>query len=290
MIENDTRHIVLSDQLWEEFLIRPDKHRLEFTNHAYRKFPPSWQLSLRVLAQHFLLYIERGRVAGEINKAPLVLQPGNLVWIGPTTPHAFKPQSKEPITFRLFRFRPKIGERQIAFTAPYLIQKNAQDMLWLLSALLLEIDQTSDLADKRRRSLLFLLYTNIAQNQNSLEKSSSQLSTHQQKAIQDDIYKKQPLLPTPQELAKLAQLSLDYFTIKFRNTYGLPPRKWLLKKRIQYASELLAEQAHLTIGQIAEELGYADLFLFSRQFKQVTGETPSAYRNRTSQGNLEYVE
>lgn len=37
-------------------------------------------------------------------------------------------------------------------------------------------------------------------------------------------------------------------------------------------------ESTLNVSQIALELGYRDVFLFSRQFKSVMGENPSAYR------------
>ena len=46
---------------------------------------------------------------------------------------------------------------------------------------------------------------------------------------------------------------------------------------VSRARQLLAETG-LTISQIAEALGFRDVFFFSRQFTQRTGQTPSAYR------------
>ena len=50
-----------------------------------------------------------------------------------------------------------------------------------------------------------------------------------------------------------------------------------LAARLARARQLLAETG-LTISQIAETLGFRDVFFFSRQFTQRTGQTPSAYR------------
>jgi AraC-like DNA-binding protein len=47
--------------------------------------------------------------------------------------------------------------------------------------------------------------------------------------------------------------------------------------RTARARQLLAETGH-TISQIAETLGFCDVFFSSRQFTQRTGQTPSAYR------------
>ncbi len=79
------------------------------------------------------------------------------------------------------------------------------------------------------------------------------------------------------DLAKLLNLSHDYFSRIFRNTYGKSPRAWLLKQRLLYASILLKESTS-TITQIANKLGYPDIYLFSRQFHRFFGVCPKKWR------------
>lgn len=51
----------------------------------------------------------------------------------------------------------------------------------------------------------------------------------------------------------------------------------MILARIQRAKYLLANSS-LSVGQIAESLGYADIFPFSRQFKKKTGQSPRGFR------------
>ena len=72
-------------------------------------------------------------------------------------------------------------------------------------------------------------------------------------------------------------LSSDYFSRAFRATVGQPPRTWLAEQRIQSAAAWLRE-SDLNVSEIADAMGYSDVFLFSQQFKKYVGVSPSTYR------------
>jgi AraC-like DNA-binding protein len=52
---------------------------------------------------------------------------------------------------------------------------------------------------------------------------------------------------------------------------------FIVEARLNRARQLLLEST-LSVSQIADELGYEDVFFFSRQFKERTGRTPTEYR------------
>lgn len=62
----------------------------------------------------------------------------------------------------------------------------------------------------------------------------------------------------------------------FVDIYGVTPGAYRIRCRISRACELLKNG--LSVNAIADELGYADSFQFSKQFKQHTGMAPSHYR------------
>ena len=74
-----------------------------------------------------------------------------------------------------------------------------------------------------------------------------------------------------------------YLTHLFKDTLGIPPLKYLIKKRVSLAKKLLAE-TDKPIGDVAKACGYVDVAYFCRVFKNVEGTTPLAYR-RLSRGN-----
>ena len=79
------------------------------------------------------------------------------------------------------------------------------------------------------------------------------------------------------DLASTAGYSADHFTRAFKEALGRTPQDFVVHARIERARQLLAESS-LPIGRIAELLGYASPYFFSRQFRQLTGRTPREHR------------
>ena len=83
------------------------------------------------------------------------------------------------------------------------------------------------------------------------------------------------------DLAKQASMSVPNFCAEFKKYVGVPPIKHLIKVRLQQAWYLLYEHK-LSVEEIAERVGYHDIFHFSKQFKKHFGVTPSYVRKPTS--------
>lgn len=79
------------------------------------------------------------------------------------------------------------------------------------------------------------------------------------------------------DLARAAGLAPAYFARRFAATVGCAPREWLVAERMRRAATLLLEH-DVPIGAIADQLGYGDLFLFSRQFRRAFGVSPRGWR------------
>ena len=69
---------------------------------------------------------------------------------------------------------------------------------------------------------------------------------------------------------------------RFADAVGTSPHGYLLQCRAAAARELLGS-TDLPIKAVADRLGYRDVYFFSRQFRQLVGVPPAAYR-RTRQG------
>src|SRR5947209_16564595 len=82
-----------------------------------------------------------------------------------------------------------------------------------------------------------------------------------------------------QALARVAYISPAHFSRQFRATFGETPHRYLQRRRVERAMELLRE-TELAVTEICLEVGWVSLGTFSRTFSEIVGEAPSAYRER----------
>jgi len=85
------------------------------------------------------------------------------------------------------------------------------------------------------------------------------------------------LLQELRDLAEAAALSPDHYTRIFKKLAGCSPRQFIQEVRLERACQLLRETP-LQISEIADQVGYADVFQFSRIFKSRIGKAPSRWR------------
>jgi AraC-like DNA-binding protein len=82
---------------------------------------------------------------------------------------------------------------------------------------------------------------------------------------------------TLEQMAKLARLSRTSLLRVFRQATGKSPIDYLIGLRIEAAKRLLRQSERL-MTDIALDTGFGDSNYFARQFRLVTGTTPTAYR------------
>jgi AraC-like DNA-binding protein len=82
-------------------------------------------------------------------------------------------------------------------------------------------------------------------------------------------------------LARVAHVSPAHFARQFRLVFGETPHRYLQRRRIERAMELLRDTDR-PVTEVCLDVGFAGLGTFSRTFGAVVGESPSAYRSRTA--------
>lgn len=75
------------------------------------------------------------------------------------------------------------------------------------------------------------------------------------------------------ELANVVQMSPYYFTRLFKQSTGLTPHQYVIRRRVERAKQLLL-QGKLTIAQVAYTVGFAHQSHLNRHFKRWLGMTP----------------
>lgn len=80
-------------------------------------------------------------------------------------------------------------------------------------------------------------------------------------------------------IAAAAHVSKYHFVRSFAATYGESPMRYLTRRRIERAQDLL-RTANLTITEVCMLVGFSSLGSFSARFRELVGETPTGYRDR----------
>jgi len=79
------------------------------------------------------------------------------------------------------------------------------------------------------------------------------------------------------DVAENIGISSDYLAKLFRQVIGISPIEYMKTYRISVAMERL-KNPNESISSISSELGFRDISHFSRQFKQVTGKSPTSFK------------
>lgn len=79
------------------------------------------------------------------------------------------------------------------------------------------------------------------------------------------------------DLAALLDISQFHFSHLFKQTLGVSPYQYLLQQRVERAKQLL-KQTDRSIMEIAFQCGFSSHSHLSKQFRQLTGLTPKAFR------------
>lgn len=77
-------------------------------------------------------------------------------------------------------------------------------------------------------------------------------------------------------LAKICNISESYLKKLFIKKFGIPPVKYIVQLKINYACDLLRTGLY-SISDVSEICGYNNSHFFSRQFKEYLGISPTTF-------------
>jgi AraC family transcriptional regulator len=80
-----------------------------------------------------------------------------------------------------------------------------------------------------------------------------------------------------QHLAEIAQLSRYHFGRAFKRSFGEPPHRYHMSRRMERAKSLLEERGR-SVTEVGLMLGFAETSSFTTSFRRAVGLTPSDYR------------
>lgn len=261
-----------------------------------------WYTPPRRLLDYLLLFVQEGECLAEVEGRDYLLRRGDICFIQPDTLHSLRGRTNTVtpyIHFDLFYnprreegFPTRGGQVSLA-DLDHLLQPRLDDLGWIdvpvqlepphpphVHSTILRMVEEWQAGDELSRieanhlacGLMLTIFRQygatpmtLARGRHSLNWVPSYLS----------FQIGEPL--TVADMAKRANLSPSRFSHLFRQRYGIAPHQYFLRLRVAHAQELL-RGTDLTLREIAESCGFADVHHFSKAFKRVTGITPGAFR------------
>jgi AraC-like DNA-binding protein len=263
-------------------------------------------LKPRIIFDYELLYLLKGNLKVFIDGKEYMLTPGSMVLFKPGKCHEFVLLGNDeahmphvhfdaefyddykavPINFKL---REQCSHEELGLIRPDILSEslNFPDVLSIdnhkeVLKLLLDIIGYSERGDAdsillQRALMLNILYliqtglkakndTLFFKNSRNLELSSRYIIEHYNEKIYID------------QLSKIACLSTYHFERLFKKSYGISPQGFQMRYRIEKSKELI-KFTSMSLGSIAEKVGYADIHSFNKAFKRLVGIPPSKYRD-----------
>jgi len=264
---------------WLKDLLSPGTRlELRLMNLSGRlRMPRNWVASSPGLSEHLFYYVAEGGFEGTAGGRSVALSAGDMIWIEPGVPFSFQMGNFASLAVWRFRLNLLRRKRPVAAPEPVCLVSPAKNCLRWMEAIVDESSTDEPWLELRLKGLLASLTTEIFHNLIAVQVGAGELSRGQKNALIAAVEQAGHKRLRVNDLARVVQLSPDYFTRCFRRSFGLPPRRWLVEQRMRHAALRLLE-SDMRVGEIAGEFGYPDVFAFSKQFKLITGSSPLAYR------------
>lgn len=199
---------------------------------------------------------------------------GDFYVIPPHTP--FDRWVTKPLTVHFFRFTLEQDPPVPLPTGRFRLRsERGEETLRLLTETLNSTEKGTEILQKHYLADLFLQY--YAETVCSPKKEGTGDETVQR--VLEILRRSYADRCSLGEIAALVGISPSGLIKKFRKTVGVPPQRVLTELRIRRAKELLVDTP-LPVGEIAERVGFENIYYFSKVFKKETTLSPLEYRKR----------
>lgn len=264
----------------------PTIYRVRLASHCNRvRCEPGWHLGPEWaprLRDYDLWFVSAGRGRMTTNDGEVALTPGLGLWMRPGRRYEATHDPATPLIVNVFHFTLLAPPR--GFTPPVEVLRTAHpDFVEAVMRRILALHAKPGATARASAEALFgALLGELVRETTTRPTDPAEpgLDQHHREIIQRlaaEIRENPGGAHSVTALAQTAGYSVDHFSRVFAKITGQRPQEWIIAARLARARQLLAETG-LTVSQVAEALGFRDVFFFSRQFTQRTGQTPTAYR------------
>lgn len=267
-----------------------------------------WDLPTRVIFDYECVFLESGELDVVVNGAHYHAEPGNILFFRPRQPHAMHVIGNAPIhqphihfdlvedemspyVYISFADLPDIDPKEYALFRPDIIDefcpnlppvirlRNSKGIEGLLMSIIHEKENRMIHSDMLANGLFLQLFSTLLREVALNSQDGEKLASHQNIAQQVREYLNRNLDRdlSLDELSESIHISKYHLCRQFKQAFGVSPIQYHLDSRINRAKELLVTTS-LSIGTIAETVGFQSIYSFSRAFKKRENVSPSVYR------------
>jgi len=263
--------------------------------------PIPWLISMRILFEYELIYLEKGYLEITVDDRLYHLSPGDVILFCPGQPHEIRSAGTEkisqphilfdleydqysdriPISFRNIDAFSEEEKRMIRINAfsnlesPLLKIDHPEHFLSLFYDVIDTWEAGKDLymLECKHKMIRLLLYLFKCNPSMVMQKQSVPLPSLE--SVRDYIDNNFTNTITLDTLSDMFHINKFHLTRRFREEFGLPVIQYHKKVLADAAKKLLLEKHSVT--QTAQLLGFESIYAFSRFFKNVIGVSPSQY-------------
>jgi AraC-like DNA-binding protein len=244
---------------------------------------PGWNWHPQPLPDYDLWYVVSGSGRMRLGEAVYSLGKGTCMLLRPGD----RPQAEQDVSDRLtvifvhFRLNAEQADKHFAekrIPPRYSLIEDTHEFEELLNRVL-DVSVSKEMyKDAEFDCLMKLLFLQLYRTRESGAKPSA-IPPRQRRAVTRAIgfiRREGNVRIDHEQIAAHVGLSAKYLSALFKKCTGVPLKEYLTQVRLDRGMYLLTETS-MNVSQVSEALGYANIFLFSKQFKQRFGQPPSSY-------------
>ncbi len=227
-----------------------------------------------------LVYVEKGVLRNYCNGREYVLRPNEFMIVAPNQWHM--QHSDDEVRFLTISFLWEGHNFAHLFNRVNTASAEIQRCVFsLVSEYEQDLPGREDLLNAQIRLLLIQMLRLPGPGDVNKKPSPASERAHRlllDKAMQlvsESIYGKLSV----SELSAAVNVSTSQLTKLFKDYLGMTPAKYITHIRLEESKNLLNDKK-LSIGEIADQLGYASIQHYSKQFRDWFGYAPSTYTSR----------
>jgi AraC-like DNA-binding protein len=243
---------------------------------VYHDVDPHWS-SGKARGFNTLVFVTEGKVIYYIDNKQLELEQGEILYIPFNLDRAWTshPQESHKKYTVVFSWEKHVSEIPLIFTERDELfrfkPRNAAYFEQRFAFLFIQWLGQRTFYEQLSRNVLSELLILISQEKS--ERNPSPAKEQIVRKLQEHILYNFQRTITIDELAEIAEVTPNYVTILFKEVIGVTPIQYLHQTRINTALNLL-NNTQMTVGEVAEYLGYCDQSYFNRMFKKWMGTSP----------------